>query len=483
RNYWHGAEHAFSHSPARLVLRDVVVRDTLANVDDGGDGQGLLIANGLHALLERVLIERSRTAGLWVFGSEAAVTGTDLAVRDTQGRQSDGIMGWGVWVQDGALARLARVAVDRNRAIGVVLRGRGTAAAMADLAVRSTQVQESDGEWGEGIWIEDGAVADVDRVLLEGNREVGAMVTGAGAVLRASDLAVRDTQPCTSPASWEYGYGLHAMDSGRVEVTRAIIERNTTAGVHAGSGLGPGGTPAGSIRLSDVIVRDTLAGADGLTGFGLAGGLGAHVAVDRSMFVRNVGVAILVAEEAAVLDARDIVVADTLSDARGMAGRGLGVQDGARASLLRAVLERNREIGVFVSGEGAVASMTDVAIRDIAERVCAADSCTGFGGGMGGGAYGGGHLEMSRFLVTGSALCGVQVAHGADESGARLSVGGTIDLHHGEVSFNTVCGANVQTDGFDVARLMDNVLFRGNGQNLDMSDLPVPDPAAPLEGP
>ncbi len=55
-----------------------------------------------------------------------------------------------------------------------------------------------------------------------------------------------------------------------------------------------------------------------------------------------------------------------------------------------------------------------------------------------------------------------------------------MDLHEGEVSHNTVCGANIQTEGFDPARLMDDVVYHDNGVNLDMSALPIPEASSSL---
>lgn len=49
------------------------------------------------------------------------------------------------------------------------------------------------------------------------------------------------------------------------------------------------------------------------------------------------------------------------------------------------------------------------------------------------------------------------------------------------ISFNRV-GANVQSEGFDINRLMDRVIFVGNVRNLDMTELPVPEMDDPLSG-
>ena len=131
--------------------------------------------------------------------------------------------------------------------------------------------------------------------------------------------------------------------------------------------------------------------------------------------------------------------------------------------------------------EGALARIVvpvparEPAVRDTLERACAHDSppCPGVAG-TGLGSYGGGHLAASRFLVTRNALCGVQLAHGGDGTGGRYPEGETMDLHDGDISFNGVCGANVQTEGFDIRRLTDRVWYHDNPTELDMSELPVP---------
>lgn len=48
----------------------------------------------------------------------------------------------------------------------------------------------------------------------------------------------------------------------------------------------------------------------------------------------------------------------------------------------------------------------------------------------------------------------------------------------GEVSDNPI-GVNVQVAGFDLDRLMEGVVYRDNGRNIDGESLPVPDPVLP----
>ncbi len=76
------------------------------------------------------------------------------------------------------------------------------------------------------------------------------------------------------------------------------------------------------------------------------------------------------------------------------------------------------------------------------------------------------HFEFGTYLATRAIL--------SDDDTVELE-GGTIDLFDGEVSFN-MCGANVQTLDVGLDQLQDHVWYRNNGQDLDMSALPVPEP-------
>jgi len=86
-------------------------------------------------------------------------------------------------------------------------------------------------------------------------------------------------------------------------------------------------------------------------------------------------------------------------------------------------------------------------------------------GGFGLGSYDGATVDVANFVVSASALCGVQVARG-----------GAMDLHAGEVAWSPV-GANVDSPApdFDLTRLADHVDYHDNERPLDSSRLPVPE--------
>lgn len=133
----------------------------------------------------------------------------------------------------------------------------------------------------------------------------------------------------------------------------------------------------------------------------------------------------------------------------------------------RVHLARNRDSTIAAFDAGSRVTGVDVVVEDTLERACGSTTCVDYGIGVGAGAYGGA-VELTRFVVRRSAMCGVVVARG-----------GAVDLHDGEVAENPI-GVNVQSEGFDVGRLSDGVSYRDNVVNLDTSQLPVPDPASPF---
>jgi hypothetical protein len=179
---------------------------------------------------------------------------------------------------------------------------------------------------------------------------------------------------------------------------------------------------------------------------------------------------VLASSDGTTLHMTDVVIRDTRSEeAGGTAGRGVEVQLGARVELTRAVIERNHDGGVFVGDPDTTFRMTDGVIRDTLPIEGAFPNGTGIG------TYGTATADLTAFVVSGNALCGIQLARGRDSAGG----GGTMDLRDGVVSHNAVCGANVQTRGFDLRRLQDAVLWHDNGIDLDSTEMPVPDPALP----
>jgi uncharacterized membrane protein (UPF0136 family) len=340
---------------AAMSLTDVVVRDTRSQENDQVHGDGLHLQEGAQVAVQRAMFERNRRFGVSAVTASTTVLLADVVVRDTQSEEASLGFGRGLHAQEGARVTVTRAVFERNREVGVSAASAGTTVSLADVVVRDTQSRE-DRTSGRGLAATEGAEITVTRTLVERNREVGVFVETSGTTVSLADVLVRDTQ--SREKDQTLGAGLLAQNGAQVTVERAAFERNRVAGVET---LGHGTT----VSLADVVVRDTLWEENGKSfGRGLDAVAGASVTVTRALLERNreVGVG---ASSGATVSVADVLVLDTLSrKLNHKAGRGLHAQTGAGVTVTRAVIERNREVGVSATSAGTAVSLSDVVVRD-----------------------------------------------------------------------------------------------------------------------
>jgi hypothetical protein len=501
------------------TFEDLVIRNTRFRENDRQGGMAVRVESGAAAHVRRAAIEGNREVGAYAVGTGTSMTLEDVVVRDTQGRESDRQLGRALFAEIGAAVEVRRALIERSREVAILVRGAGTTATLEDLVVRDTRSMESNGEGGRGLTVGEGAAAVVRRALFERNLDVAILAARTGSTVTIEDLVVRDTG--SRDADRRGGRGLGVVDGASATVLRAAFERNRDVAILAAR-------PGTRLVLDGVAVRDTRGQEDdGAGGRGIGVQEGAALEARRTLFERNREVAVFLegAGTRGVLE--DLVVRDTRGreDDR-EAGRGASVENGAVAVLRRALLQRNLEVAVYAASAGTSVTLEDVVIRDTRSResdrlfgdaldvveeaaatadrlliergravavvavgagtsvslenVVIRDTGPAEGGGLfgiGAGAYGGGRVTLRHFSISGNAMCGVQLAYGLQSgTGLPFEEGGTMDLHDGVVSHNAVCGANVQTGGFDLGRLQDGVRWHDNGQDLDMTSLPVPEP-------
>ncbi len=439
---------------ASLIGARFVVRDTQSQSRDRAYGDGLSVEAGGTARVTRGLFERNREAGAYVDGAGTSLRLEDVVVRDTRSQGSDLMFGRGLNVSAGASVEIVRVLLEGNRDVAIRGSGPTTSVRLEDVVVRDTQSAESDGRFGRGIDLQAGASADVTRALFERNRDVAIRGSGSATSVRLADVVVRDTQGQTDG---RVGRGLSASGGTSVDVTRALLDRNRDVAVLA-DGAGT------SVRLEDVAVRDTQAQeSDGSGGRGLQVQNGARADVTRAALEHNRDGAIILLAAGTSARLEDIVLRDTQPRESSLSfGRGLAVQDGATAEVSRALLDRNLQVAIIVAGVGASVRLEDVVVTDTMVAACGAGCAQGTGG-VGVGTYEHATVWLSRFVLRRAALCGVQIA-----------LDGELDLSDGEVR-ESAFGACVQVPGYRYSRLNASVVYLENGANLEATDFPVPE--------
>jgi hypothetical protein len=262
-----------------MQASDVVVRGTRGRQSDGWGGRGISAQEGAHFVLARVILEDNRQLGISAMGAGAAVEANDVVVRGTREDVSTGMFGRGVDIESGARVSLSRVLLDDNREDGVFVDGAGASADASDVVVRGTRERTSDGTRGRGIVAAAAALLVLARVLVDDNRTMGLFADGRNTTVEGNDLIVRGTRGRALDGA--DGFGAKFQAGAHVVLSRARFEDQREAGVFS-TGAGT------SLDASDLVVSDTTPRAsDSAVGAGLWTELQARTVVARVRIVRS----------------------------------------------------------------------------------------------------------------------------------------------------------------------------------------------------
>ncbi|MBI5528412.1 MAG: right-handed parallel beta-helix repeat-containing protein [Deltaproteobacteria bacterium] len=354
-----GAGIVVSDGAAGADVVNVVVRDTMSQAQKLG--RGVAVRGGAAVTLANAVVERNREYGVVVSGTGTAVSIAAAVVRATKGQELDRQYGWGVFVFGGAALTGGELLVEGNHGTGLIIRSALTTADVADVVVRDTAGQESDGSNGRGIQVKDGASVAVTRAVLERNRDIAVAVYGTPAPeARLTDVLVRDTKP--EAATGYFGRGIEINQGAAATVIRAVLDRNRETGVLVS---GDEGGQFSTLDLSDSVIRDTRGQeADQSSGVGLAVQNSATVTLARAAFERNRQASIFASGAGVTLTIDKALVRDTQGEElSGTLGQGLHAIDGARVDVTRTVFEGNHDHGIFAR-DGTAVSVRDSVVRD-----------------------------------------------------------------------------------------------------------------------
>ncbi|MBI5545382.1 MAG: hypothetical protein HY901_15970 [Deltaproteobacteria bacterium] len=216
----------------RLDLTDLTVLDTGVNPKDGDRGFGLEVGLGAHATLKRALLSGNHVVGLLVDAAGSQLEAQDLTIRDTLPSLDDQA-GIGLSVQEGAQATAERVVLEGNRVTAVMVASPSTTATLTDVVARQTLSEKSTGQFGHGVHVQDSAQLSLQRVLLDGNREIGLQASGSS--VTATDIAIVDTHPnaCDGSGCPGLGWGAGVLSASKatLSLSRFLVTRSHAIGI------------------------------------------------------------------------------------------------------------------------------------------------------------------------------------------------------------------------------------------------------------
>ena len=437
-----------------LTATDLILSSTLARARDSAAGRGLQLTNGATATLTRATIADHLDLALSVDGAGTRATLQQVVVRNTRGALRTGANGYGASITGGAILEASSTLITGSHSAGLLASGLRTRLTLADSLVASTE-PDSDGA-GNGIAVESGAIADLRRTLLWCNTEAALFATGSSRV-ELDDLTATATR--SNPSDGRAGLGIWLQEGAAFVADRLLLRGNRFAGLYA---TGTGTTA----RATQLVVAGTLPQAgDGRGGVGLFVTEGATAELDAAALLANHELGLLVSDRATAT-LRDAVVADTQPRTNGLHGGGAEVQTGAALRLERALLQRNRGVGLLVTDARTSLTFVNLAIEATRPR---AEPLGGFGTGLA--LIAGGAAVGADLTLTGNSLCGLQLAGDA-----------LFDITGATISGNAV-GIAIQGPGFGLTELRSSLRdeqFEGNGTDISTEQLAIPEPVLDL---
>lgn len=253
-----------------LEAAGVLVDGVATNGKDSA-GHGVDVQNGAHATLANVVLSRATETGVYVEGKGTVATIDHALVNDTAPNGA-GAYGFGVTVGSGGALTMSASAVLRNVTMGVIVTDAGSTAKLSQLVVASTLPQKSDGKFGRGLQVQQGAQVTLDEGALFDDTEVAAAVVHPGSSL---DLAHALLTRTRVNAASNAGRGLIVQAGARAAVASSAVLSSTQLGVSAGD-------EGSDLTVDHCVVSGTKKDAGGLLGHGILGLAGTLIHVSST---------------------------------------------------------------------------------------------------------------------------------------------------------------------------------------------------------
>jgi hypothetical protein len=386
-----------------VSLVDAVVRGTRANDTGGYFGSGATAFTGASIDVRGALLSDNVTFALGATGSGSAVRATDVVVVD--GRPvPDGRAGFGMQLRDAAIGEVTRGHFARNgQAQLVVLEDAALTA--TDVVVRDGEPVEASGEDGRGIAVSARAALTLSRAQVIDNHEAGVMfMTGGRGTL--SDVRIEGTRLEFALTGDQQGRGLDLLSGSTVTGERVELVGNREGAVlvdGAGSSL-----VLSHARVVGPTVDQVPAVAGRIYGAGIGVQFDGAVALSTVLIEDALYAGLLVSRAGATADVDRVMVRRTEPMADGFWGHGVQVQRGGLLRGTALAVEEATAFGLLASQLATSVEVTDLRVERTRSRPCAeAEDCAAAGIGVS--AAVGGRVSLTEFSIADNALCGIQV--------------------------------------------------------------------------
>lgn len=211
----------------KLTLRDTLVSGVSSRTEDDELGYGLYLYDGAAATASGFRVEKASRVGIGVTGDKSLIDLTDTHVVDTQPSPRRKVQGRGFALSAKAAGTFARVWSQKNRDFGVIVEGEARLTA-TDLRIEDTGENLDLGTYGRGLSVQQGSTLTVTRAAILRATEVGLAISSKSKVY-LNDLTVAETRFTPNARTW--GMGIFVSEGATAQLTRAVVAKAFGAGI------------------------------------------------------------------------------------------------------------------------------------------------------------------------------------------------------------------------------------------------------------
>ena len=432
----------------------------------GGSAFGFRVREG-QVTLERAVVTDNALISVLADGLSTELTLDEVLISDSR-TDEDGFFGYGLQARDGATLRASAVRLEANAGVAVFALDADTVVSLVDSEAIDTRPDPS-GSYGFGLTVTAGARIDVDATTIARNVGAAVLAGGSGAIVTLNGCLLLDTAP---DRNGNKGVGVDASDGAIVTLAGSRIEGSTGWGLV----LSGGDT---LVSLTDVSITGTLAERGIENGFGILAQGGARLTGSDVELAGNMGAGLVVTGRNTTVELDGLSVVDTKEWTDGTSGFGIDVSDGGHLALRTGVVARNQGLGLKVREHDTVATLDGVRIEHTRSN---ASGLLGHGVEVEEGAT----LVASGCSLLANHAVGLVVA---DPGSSVVYTGGVIEgtLPDAQDSFgygiqvNT--GATLQLADTEIAEnYRAGVLVTGEGTRVEMQATTIRDTACGVDG-
>lgn len=328
----------------RGVLADGAKNVVVKGVTLVDHHEGARAMNGGTLTLEDTVIEAPRLAGLVAWQTGSSIRAERVVVRRVKPDALRPEPALSVNADEGGTVELIDSAVTGSWEAAVVATnaGSGTPSVLTVTrsVIRDTNLDEHS-QTGAAVVISGASRGEVRESVLLDSRRIGALTVFEAAELTITRSEIRRT---LDDANEEISAGVYA-EGGTIALDDVSLHDVLQAGLLARN--------KAKLVAKNTVVQGTKPGADGFFGVGAWADTGAKIVLENTALADNAYYGVTALDPASSATLKNVLVRGTASQrvaARGL-GRGVNVEDGARAELDGVSIMANEGEGLFLRGE------------------------------------------------------------------------------------------------------------------------------------